>query len=118
MKKFVCGVFTILFVCLISFGVRAQVYSGQCGDYHSDVSWKYDSETETLEIYGKGRTVDYPDADAPWHEYGYVSNLIVGEGITYLGENLLYLGNGRFHILDKVVLPSTLDDAGAQVLYS
>lgn len=118
MKKFVCGVFTILFVCLISFGVRAQVYSGQCGDYCSEVSWKYDTETETLEISGKGRTVDYPDADAPWHEYGYVSNLIVGEGITYLGESLLYLGNGSFHILDKVVLPSTLDDAGAQVFYS
>lgn len=86
----------------ISCGTTGQVY------------WKYDSNTKTLYIGGKGETpADHSNVSgsnpAPWAQFiPEIENLVVEEGVTTLGQNLLRDAKK----LVNVSLPNTLKSIG------
>lgn len=98
------AIFVLSFiVILFSFSAAAteNVQGGTCG---TDVSWTL-SEDGLLTISGTGRINDY--AKALWDSED-VSNIVVGEGITYIGEKVFsYLFD-----VESLVLPSTIQEIG------
>ena len=85
---------------------------GYCGN---DATWKLIQEYEryTLIISGEGETYDYPQPYwgnvAPWAEIcGSVDELIIEEGITYIGKYMFY-NNSK---LTDLIFPSTLKKIG------
>ncbi|EGD47403.1 protein of unknown function DUF291 [Ruminiclostridium papyrosolvens DSM 2782] len=75
-----------------------------------DVSWSMDTETGKLILSGIGKTADYSSAtdpanSAPWLDYmDQIQEVVVEEGITYLGKRLFYGADN----LIKVTLPDSL----------
>ncbi|WP_294836603.1 leucine-rich repeat domain-containing protein [uncultured Eubacterium sp.] len=78
---------------------------------NSDTYYKYDGETKTLYINGKGAVPDLSlnSSSIPWFDWesGTIQNVVVSEGITSLGNNL-------FHNVDasSFSLPRTLKRIG------
>ncbi len=87
--------------------------SRQCGD---DIFWDYKDGTLTLS--GTGRMYDYNteydryeviSTDAPWTDaFESVNKIVVGEGITYIGNSAFE----HFQELEEIELPSTLTGIG------
>ncbi|EPR13759.1 leucine-rich repeat protein [Ruminiclostridium papyrosolvens] len=79
-----------------------------------DVNWSLNTDTGKLIISGNGRTADYasatvPEKSAPWLNYmDQIQELVVEEGVTYLGARLFYGSDS----LAKVTLPNTLTSLG------
>ena len=73
--------------------------SGNCGTsgHESDVTWSYNSTNNTLTISGTGAMADYASySDQPWYNnVSNIKNVIVGDGITHLG-------NRAFEFLNRV----------------
>lgn len=92
----------------------SSVASGRCGD---NIIWTLDS-SGTMMISGKGAMYDYGQfsedsqgnhvyslLDQPWHDKrDQINSLIIGEGITYVGETAF----SNCTSLTSVYLPSTL----------
>jgi hypothetical protein len=66
--------------------VRVDNFSGTCGD---GLSYSLDSYG-TLMITGKGAMKDYVKYGAPWYPYGDIKSIIVGSGVTRIGNNAFY----------------------------
>ena len=84
-------------------------YSGNCGP---TATWVYDPATKTLYISGtEGTEVYFPGVNpAPWSAYmDQIENLIVEEGITFLGNGLMSGATA----LKNVTLPSTTKYIGS-----
>lgn len=66
--------------------------TGECGE---NVTWTYDAETKTFTLSGEGATYSYADDKLPeFAEYGFeVENVIVGDGITEIGDYALVFEN-------------------------
>ena len=81
--------------------------SGVCGE---DVTFTYEPQTHCLTISGTGATYDYTSGSlTPWGVVrGEIENLVVEEGVTYLGG---YLFN-KAYSLASVTLPDTLVEIG------
>ena len=84
--------------------------SGYCGD---NIRWTLSEGVLTLT--GSGDMLDYPvSVAAPWHHYAKsITTLIVGEGVTSLGDRAFYGCTG----LTSVSLPSTLRRVGRSAFY-
>lgn len=86
-------------------------YTGYVGD---DITWTYDPETKTLTLEGTGETYTYPSSIPPWYnkkgdESDFqvnLTNVVIGEGITKLGDRLFI--NAKK--LTDVTFPSTLTE--------
>jgi len=83
----------LILVLTLSVAAQEDPYSGSCGEH---AIWNLDPETGTLTISGTGEMYDYGTFDydcAPWFTVpGYnihVLDVIVEEGITYIGNNAL-----------------------------
>ena len=105
MKKIVIAI--LLIVPIFCMAASATVVVGdECGE---NVVWEYDTDG-ILTINGKGRMYDYSDgiyrAERPWEEYE-ISELVVSEGITHIGEYAF----GDFDI-SCVYLPESLESIG------
>lgn len=81
--------------------------SGVCGE---DVTFSYDPETYCLTLSGSGATYDYTSGSLTPRGVvrGEIENLVVEDGITYLGG---YLFN-KAYSLSGVTLPDTLVEIG------
>lgn len=78
--------------------VSAEVVTGTDGE---NITWSLDRETGVLTINGTGATTN----DRPWQKYiSEVKEIIVGEGITELGDSAFYCMS-RVH---TIKLPTTL----------
>ena len=87
--------------------------SRQCGD---NVFWDY--KNGTLILSGSGKMYDYNTetgvygdffTDVPWTDgFAKVDKIIIGEGITYIGNRAF----ARFTDLSEIELPSTLESIG------
>lgn len=86
----------------------------KCG---AELEWSYDSSTYTLTITGKGSMYDFSATTdifqrelttAPWSGCKLASNLVIGEGVTSIGEWAFI----SFEYLKNVSLPSTLTEIG------
>ncbi len=66
--------------------------------FADDVSWKYDSSSKTLTVYGSGKMDDYADEySAPWHSYTLeIENVVVSDGVTSVG-NYAFSGAEKLH---------------------
>ncbi len=86
-------------------------YTGYVGD---DITWTYDPDTKTLTLEGTGETYTYPSSIPPWYnkkgdESDFqvnLTNVVIGEGITKLGDRLFI--NAKK--LTDVTFPSTLTE--------
>lgn len=93
------------------------LWGGKCGDSSSvfeNVQWRFWFRDAALEMYGSGNTNDWADAEVPWITcYPYISKLVVGEGIEYLGSNAFK----NCTSLNQVTFPETLLTVSGEVFY-
>lgn len=102
-------------MAIISTAANAQ--SGTCGATDADnITWNYDAATTTLTFTGTGAIVDYTrSGNLPWNSYrGAITKVVIGEGITAIGQNNLY----ECKKVTSVSLPSTLTKIGTQAFKS
>ena len=102
-KAMIC--FFAVMVFVFSFDITAEAaVGGSCG---SGVNWSY--ENGTLRIYGNGRMNDMSRSSQPWKSYkDSISNVIIEEGITYIGAEAFY----EIASIKTVSLPDTLKGIG------
>lgn len=87
------------------------ILKGMCGD-----NVKYTLNGATLTLSGTGSTYDYESiAKLPWYEYinhyglyNRITTVIIEEGITRLGKNLIH----DYGYIENISLPSTLKEIG------
>ena len=101
-----------LLMSTVPLTVSADVtYSGNCGADGDNVTWEIDVNTGTLCINGTGDMADYDEpSDAPWEiyeNYPGFSCVVVGEGVTSVGDNAL-----RDTSVTKIMLSSTVKKFG------
>ena len=118
--------FALIITTMLSLGVNS-VFAETSGQCTNTIDWSYDIATRTLSITGKGVMPDYRMTDgtanlnqAPWEKNTVdntkikelVENLVVGEGITEIGEYCFF----NCVNLTSVSLPSTLKSIDGQGL--
>lgn len=70
---------------------------------------EYDAETKTFTVTGTGAIEDYSYSGSPFYAIrSEVEHLVIGEGITRIGNYAFYLGSN----LQSISLPSTLESIG------
>lgn len=82
----------------------SEVTSGECGDQGDNLTWTL-TEDGVLTISGTGKMADY-NFYSPWEDMD-VKQVVVQEGVTYLGKNSF-----RATSLVSIDLPSTLTEIG------
>lgn len=112
MKKIRLGIIMMVFCVLCLWQtkqVRAEVITGQCGD---DVTYVYDSATETLTISGSGMTYNYSNYDSSPLSNFNCKKVVVENGITSLGNRLFYQG-----WMESIQLPNSVKHIGIEAFY-
>ena len=105
--------------------------AGQIGN--SDTYWRYDPETTTIFITGKGMIPGGSSGNYPWQAYANkITNLVIGDGVTgtkeskalaelynlrsiTFGKDFAILGSGAFaniQTLTQLTLPETVTNFG------
>ena len=70
---------------------------------------EYDAETKTFTVTGTGAIEDYSSSGSPFYAIrSEVEHLVIGEGITRIGDYAFYRGSN----LQSISLPSTLESIG------
>ncbi len=93
MKKFWSSVFVaFLLTVFFTFGVRAEVVSGNCGADGANVTWELDTESGVLTISGKGKMKDHSYyTSVPWSSYRErISTITLENGVTNIGSYTFY----------------------------
>ncbi len=113
-KKLLSAVLSasLLASALLGIGVRAaEVDRGVCGP---SLAWTLD-DIGTLTITGTGEMADFGKNDAaPWWQYREkISNLIVGDGVTTIGDNAF----NNYDKLERVELGKGLLQMGDSAFY-
>lgn len=96
-----------LFAAMLTLNVAAQATSGKCGD----LTWNL--EGGTLTFSGNGKMQDYDNIwERPWltkaSDRGKIENLVLNEGITYIGEYAFQ----ECYSITNVILPNSLVEIG------
>lgn len=93
MKKFF--VLFIVLTLLITPAVQVSA-AWETGTVGESVKWVYDGYG-LLTIKGTGAMEDYEYGDAPWQKYkGEIKNVVIEEGITYIGANSFNLADNSY----------------------
>lgn len=115
-KKILCLLLSLAIiistVLAVSVNTAFGATSGQAG---AKITWSYNATNTTLTLNGIGETYDFratsiaTNKKCPWEDYKKeITKLVVGEGITYLGQYAMY----NCVALTDVSLPSTLEGIG------
>ncbi|MGN0529370.1 MAG: leucine-rich repeat domain-containing protein [Eubacterium sp.] len=121
MKKVKKILSVILSACLlittmyIPYQCFAEVVSGSCGE---NAFWEFDDSTGTLIISGTGEMEDYVYSQSSdtsvFKDYREtLKNVVIGEGITHIGNYTFY----NFSNIENVSFPSTLTSIGISSFY-
>jgi hypothetical protein len=106
MKHFVLTLLGLLSFCL---AIRAEVYSGECGDNGNNLTWTLDTETGKLVISGNGDITQNP-----WIDYrNYIRSVDIQEGVTSIVEDAF----SNCSNLTKIELPNSITDIGYRTFY-
>ncbi len=101
----------LMLMSVAPLSVSAAEYSGECGAEGDNVTWEIDVNTGTLFINGIGDMADYTQIwDVPWFSYRETPGfrcIVVGEGITSIGDNAFISTN-----VAKITLSSTVKEFG------
>ena len=115
-KKFLSLVLAVLMLLSImpyAVSVNALETTGQCGD---NVYWEYDENVKTLSLNGYGDTWNFGTGEhtSPFMDYANeIEKIIVGEGITRIGDLFFYFGGGAYRAgVKSVYLPKSLKEIG------
>jgi hypothetical protein len=86
---------------------------GTCG---TGVYYAYNSTSETLNIFGSGAMKDYPrdPEELPWNSYGGMSTVVIGNGVTHIGNNAFH-GCGS---LASITIPNSVTSIGGDAFMS
>ena len=85
---------------------NGEVVPPVCGD---SIEWLFDGPTGTLYVTGTGEMYDYSPDTTPWHEFSdLITNLVVSDGITRVGDNAFAMLKN----LRRIVLPNSLITTG------
>ena len=113
------------------------ITSGQCGAEGGNITYTL-TGNGTMTLTGTGATTETYLLNAPWQGYnGYIKKLVIGEGITSIGNYLFYnctaltdiqfpstltaIGNSAFALctaLTEVKLPDSVTELGVEVFWS
>lgn len=108
---------TVLFlVCILSvLNIRAEVYSGSCGD---KVNYSLDTSTGVLSITGTGAMTDYTFSsfsDVPWHSNRlYIKTVEMSDGVTTVGDWAFYDCSN----LTSINIPNSVKSLGKMGFYN
>lgn len=109
---------SLLLTLLVATTIHAEIFKGNCGAQGGNVTYTLDTETGVLAIDGTGAMADYAlidpkysDTTAPWGDskFSYVKQLVVGRGVTEIGDYCFYGGD----YINSVTLPNSLTCIGA-----
>ena len=101
--------YLLLITLLVSFSAYAEK-SGTCGD---NLQWKLTDEG-VLTITGTGKMKDWDYFnDSPWHENESVKQVIIGDGVTTIGE-WAFLDCSS---LTSVTIPNSVTTIGKRAFY-
>lgn len=113
MKKFKLFIALITVMSMVLLAVPALAADEGTAVTGTSISFTYDEATATLTFSGKGKMPNYTDTASAannvgtrlWVDYaGKARNLVIGEGITHIGEFCFY----NFSALRNVTLPDSL----------
>lgn len=84
---------------------EGQVSSGSLAG--GSISWRFNTNTRTLTITGKGKMLGFDDFDLPWYEYAEeIVTINVSSGITL--EEDLECSFGSYYILSNLTIPGEM----------
>ena len=107
-------IFALFFFLIAWVGLSRAATSGSCG---KNLTWEFNTETNTLIITGTGAMADYTthytnrDNTAPWWSdwsYYRITSISLPEGLTHIGEYAFW----QCVKVQSVTLPSTLKTIG------
>lgn len=117
LKRFVtllvCMVLIIGLLPIYNQTVKAEIYSGKCGD---DVYWKLDTEMGVLTIYGNGKMDDYVySTKKPFtkSEKEMVTKIEISSGVKNIGGQVF----AWFDNLTSVIIPDSVTSIDEQAFY-
>ncbi len=87
---------------------QSDAESGKCGD---NVSYEI-VDFETLKITGSGAMYDYSSTDAPWASSFFISEVIIGNGVTHIGDRAFYNS-----WISSVSIPNSITSIGDKAFY-
>lgn len=110
MKKIIVVLLAVM--ALLTISASAETMTGFCGENGGqNISWSYDSETKVLELSGSGIMADYYYTSWHYMQFNHpwvgldVDRLIIGEGITSIGQHSF-----RGLKIGEVILPDSLTE--------
>lgn len=102
------GIVIALVLSLFMSNVFADPYDMSV-DTDGSIIGEYDAETKTFTVTGTGAIEDYSSSGSPFYAIrSEVEHLVIGEGITRIGNYAFYRGSN----LQSISLPSTLESIG------
>lgn len=99
-----------------AFAGEEEVLQGNCGadGDGSNLTWSLDADTGTLTISGTGAMKNYTVEDrAPWDDFGYISEVVISEGVTSVGDFAF-----PHFFCAGFKLPQSLERIGKQSFYN
>ncbi len=99
-----------------AFAGEEEVTQGNCGAEGdgSNLTWNYDASSRILTISGTGAMKNYTVEDrAPWDDFGYISEVVISEGVTSVGDFAFphFFGEG-------FKLPQSLERIGEESFFN
>lgn len=108
--KRITSVFTVICIVLASLVFSVQALDGECGANGSNLTWRYDKDSRTLIIEGKGDMKDWRNSRlVPWKDIREeAEHISLPEGLTSIGSYAFF----KFTSLKEINIPRSVRTIG------